>query len=55
MKEGKERFWILLCFAVDHQYDREQTEEDQTGILADQTEEEEMVLMVHQGAVCYLF
>lgn len=55
MKISKERFLILPYFTVDHQYDRDQIGEDQTGILAGQTEEGEMVLMVHKGAVCYLF
>lgn len=44
--------WVMDTWTeVDHQYDRDQIGEDQTGILAGQTEEGEMVLMVHKGAI----
>jgi len=36
---------------VGHPFDRDQIEGDQTGTLADQTEEVEMALMVHQGEI----
>uniref|UniRef100_K1QQP3 Uncharacterized protein n=1 Tax=Magallana gigas TaxID=29159 RepID=K1QQP3_MAGGI len=51
VEEDPEGEWVMdIWTEVDHQYDRDQIGEDQTGILAGQTEEGEMVLMVHKGA-----
>lgn len=52
VEEDPEGEWVTDTWTeVDHQYDRDQIGEDQTGILAGQTEEGEMVLMVHKGAI----
>lgn len=52
VEEDPEGEWVMdIWTEVDHQYDRDQIGEDQTGILAGQTEEGEMVLMVHKGAI----